>query len=143
MTYPLLYHVNRPGSSAKLKLRRPDDDPHQSSCCWKGPTSVKPSQFFHDKKNRKWIWIGVAALIALQIYFVQEMFAALMLFTGVFAVLALVALVLYLIDRAGQLGLQWAGKQAGPAVQLARKGLVAAEELSKKPFHRPRSETAP
>lgn len=101
------------------------------------------SQEIGENKARKWVWIGLAVFIALQIYFVQEMLAALMLFTGAFVVLALAALVLYLIDRAGQWGLGWAGKRARPVAQLARRGWVAAEEISKKPFHRPRSETAP
>jgi len=88
-----------------------------------------------EKKTRKWLWIGVVAFIALQIYFVQEMLAALMLFTGVFIFFALIALVLYLIDRAGQWGLGWAGNQA-------RRGMAAAEDISKKHLRRPRSEPA-
>jgi cytosine/uracil/thiamine/allantoin permease len=100
-------------------------------------------EIFNKNKARKWIWVGLAAFIALQIYFVQEMLAALMLFTGVFVILAIAALVLYLVDRAGQWGLGWAGEHARPAAQLAHRGWVAAEVISKKPFHRPRSETAP
>ena len=95
-----------------------------------------------EKKARKWMWVGLAAFVALQIYFVQEMLAALMLFTGVFAVIAIVALILYLVDRAGQMSIGWAGQRARPAIQLARRGLALAEDLSKKPFRRPRSETA-
>jgi hypothetical protein len=90
-------------------------------------------QTIRDKKARKWLWVAVAAFVALQIYFVQEMIAALMLFTGVFIIFALGALVLYLIDRVGQWGLGWAGHQA-------RRGLDAAEEISKKHRPRPRSE---
>ena len=81
------------------------------------------------------MWLGLAAFVALQIYFVQEMLAALVLFTGVFVVVAFIALVLYLVDRAGQWGLGWAGNQA-------RRGLAVAEDLSKKQLRRPRSETA-
>jgi hypothetical protein len=63
------------------------------------------------------------------------MLVALIFFTGVFIVCALVALVLYLIDRASRWGI-------GMARQQARRALVAAEELSKKQLRRPRSETA-
>ena len=100
---------------------------------------------FSENKARKWIWLGllVLAFVALRIYFVQEMLAALMLFTGVFAIFAIAALVLYLVDRAGERGLGWAGEHARPAAQLARRGWAAAEDFSKKPFHRPRSETTP
>ena len=89
------------------------------------------------------MWVALVSFVALQIYFVQEMLAALALFTGVFIILGIIALILYLIDRAGQWGLGWAGRGARPAVKLARRGLTAVEEVSKKPFRRPRSETAP
>lgn len=94
----------------------------------------------NKKKVRKWLWVGLAAFVALQIYFVQEMLAALILFTGVFAVFAIAALVLYLVDRAGRWGLGWAGHQARPVAQLARRGWVAAEDFSKKQLHRPHSQ---
>ena len=96
---------------------------------------MKVSKVFSEQKARKWLWIGLAAFVALQIYFVQEMLAALVLFTGVFVVLALVALVFYLIDQASRWGL-------GHAESQAKRALVAAEELSKKPLRRPRSEPA-
>ena len=89
----------------------------------------------HEKKARKWLWIGLGAFVALQIYFVQQLVVALMLFTGVFALCAVVALAMYLIDRAGQWGLGWAGQQA-------KRAVVAAEEISKKQLRRPRSEPA-
>jgi hypothetical protein len=97
---------------------------------------------FSEKKARKWMWVGLAAFVGLQIYFVQEMLAALMLFTGIFVICAIVALVFYLVDQAGQWSIGWAGERARPAINLARRGLALAEDLSKKPFRRPRSETA-
>ena len=99
-------------------------------------------QMISDKKVRKWMWMGLLAFVALQLYFVQEMLVALMLFTGVFAILATVALALYLIDRAGLWSLEWAGQHSRPALQLARRGWALMEDLSKKLFRRPRSEPA-
>jgi hypothetical protein len=96
---------------------------------------VKFSRWFRDSKAKKWIWIGLGAVAALQIYFVRELLIALMLFTGLFIVCAIIALVLYLIDRASRWGLDVAGTQA-------KRALNAAEEISKKPLRRPRSETA-
>jgi hypothetical protein len=93
-----------------------------------------------EKKARKWMWVGLGAFVALQIYLVQEMLAALLLFTGAFILFAIVALVLYLVDQAGQWSLGWAEQQARPAVQIARRGWTAAEELGKKTFRRPDSE---
>jgi len=95
---------------------------------------------FSEKKARRWMWIGLLSFVALQVYFVQEMLAALILFAGIFAILATMALALYLIDRAGQWSLDWAGQHARPALQLARRGWVLMGELSKKPFRHPRSE---
>jgi uncharacterized membrane protein YqjE len=95
-----------------------------------------------EKKARKWMWAGLAALVALQMYFVQEMLAALLLFAGVFVIVAVIALLIYLVDRAGQWSIGWAGERVRPALQLARRGWALAEDISKKPFRRPRSETA-
>jgi hypothetical protein len=96
---------------------------------------VKVSKVFSERKARKWLWIGLVAFVALQIYFVRELLAALILFTGVFIVCALVALVFYLVDRASRWGL-------GVAETQAKRALVAAEEISKKQLRRPRSEPA-
>jgi uncharacterized membrane protein len=94
------------------------------------------------KKAHKWLWIGLAAFAALQVYLVQELVAAMVLFSVMFVVVALAALVIYLFDRAGQRTLQWAEPQTLRAAHAARKALARAEELSKKQLHRQRSETA-
>jgi cytosine/uracil/thiamine/allantoin permease len=104
---------------------------------------VKLSPVFSEIKARKWIWVPLVVFVALQMYFVQEMIAALMLFTGLFIIAAFGALALYLVDRAGQWSLGWAGNHARSVGQVARRGWAAAEALSKRPFHRQRSETAP
>jgi uncharacterized membrane protein YqjE len=96
---------------------------------------VRVREFLSDRKNQKWLWIGVSVIVALQIYFVQELLVALMLFTGLFVLGALATLVLFLIDRASRWGAGMAGSQA-------RRALAAAEEISKKQLRRPRSETA-
>ncbi len=97
--------------------------------------SAKVRQLYSDRKTRKWFWIAVGAFVALQIYFVQELVVALVLFTGLFVLCAFVALVLYLADRASRWGFGVAGHQA-------KRALVAAEEISKKQLRRPRSEPA-
>jgi len=101
----------------------------------KGAILVRVSQVWSEQKARKWMWYALGALVALQIYFVQEMLAALILFTGIFIVGALGALVLYLLDRAGRWGLGVAGEQT-------KRALAVAEEVSRKQLRRPRSEPA-
>ncbi len=103
---------------------------------------MKVKHSFSGKKARKWMWIGLVAFVAMQIYFVREMLAALMLFTGLFVILAMIALAFYLAGRAGQWSLEWTEQRARPAFQLARRGWTLAEDLSKKTFRRLRSEPA-
>ncbi len=91
---------------------------------------------------RKWMWVFLAALVALQLYFVRELLAALFLFTLGFALLAGLALVFFLVDQARQLSLAWAEPRTRVVAGLARRGLVLLEDLSKRPFRRPRSEPA-
>ena len=101
---------------------------------------MKARRMISEKKARKWMWMGLLAFVALQLYFVQEMLAALMLFAGAFAILATVALALYLIDWVGQWSLEWAGQRARSALQLARRGWALVEDLSRKQLRHPRSE---
>src|SRR6266700_5222608 len=115
-------------------MRRLYGNLHLIRCSAKGLIQVKVSPILSEKKARKWMWVGLAAFAALQVYFVQEMLAALLLFTGVFVIIALIALVIYLVDRVGQWSLGWAGEHSRPALQLARRGWALAEDLSKKPF---------
>lgn len=102
---------------------------------------MKVSQIFSDKKARRWMWVGLASFVALQVYFVREMLAALMLFTGAFVIFVIIALAFYLVDQASQWSLAWAGQHARPALGLVRRGWILAGDLSKKPFRRLRSAT--
>ena len=95
------------------------------------------------KKARKWLWIGLAAFAAVQIYFVQELLAAMIIFSVIFVIGTVAALVIYVVDRAGQKTVKWAEPQTARAAQAARKAIIRAEELSKKQLHRQRSQTAP
>ncbi len=96
----------------------------------------------NQDRARKWMWVFLAALVALQFYFVWQLLAAFLLFSLGFAVLAGVALVFYLVEQAGQLSLAWVEPRTRVVAGLARRGLVLLEDLSKKSFRRPRSETA-
>jgi hypothetical protein len=98
-----------------------------------------------ESKARKWIWIGLASLVAIQIYYVREMLAALVIFTVVFALMAAVAVVLFLLDRASQRTVAWVEPQAKQAAVLAHRAWSAAEpmaaEINRKLHHRPHSQT--
>ena len=88
------------------------------------------------------MWVLLGVLVALQLYFVRELLAALFLFTLGFAVLAGFALVYFVAEFAGRLSLAHSEPVLHSAAVLARRGLVLAEDLSKRPFRRPRSEPA-
>ncbi len=94
-----------------------------------------PGKMVGNDRARKWMWGILAAILAVQVYYVREILAALFLFALVFAVIAGVALVLYLVERAGEFSFAW----VAPATRRAWEYLT---ELSKRPFRRPHSETA-
>jgi len=60
-----------------------------------------------EKKARKWMWIGLAAIAALQFYYVQEMIAAFVVLAVLFAIVSGAGLLLLLVDRASERGLGW------------------------------------
>ena len=88
------------------------------------------------------MWIFLAVLVALQFYFTWQLLAAFLFFTLGFGVLAGIALVCYLVQQASQLSLAWVEPRTRAVASLARRGLVVLEDLSKRPFRRPRSEPA-
>jgi hypothetical protein len=90
----------------------------------------------HWKPWHVWVLGSLAALLILQVYFVRELLAALILFTVLFLIVALFTAVAYAIGRAGEAGFAF-------AEPTARRGLEAAEDLSRKTFRRPRSAPAP
>jgi hypothetical protein len=85
---------------------------------------------------RKWLWLALGLFVAGQIYFFQELFAALLIFTILFMIVSVFVGLAYLVGRAGEAGIS-------AAEPVARRGLAAAEAVSKKTFHRPHSTPAP
>lgn len=110
-----------------------------------------------EKKARKWMWIGLAVVAALQFYYVQEMIAAFVVLGVVFALIAGAGLLVFLIDRASAQTLNWvettalaflrAGRRAGnfvgalAAKRAAERG-AQVSLLSKTQLPRPRLGTA-
>ena len=96
---------------------------------------MKFSQVWNERKARKWMWIALGALVAIQLYFVQELLAVFLIFTAIFGLGAIIALVLYLVDRAGRWSVDMAEQQT-------KRAVAVVEEISKKQLRRPRSEPA-
>jgi hypothetical protein len=72
--------------------------------------------------KKKWIWIGLVAVPGIHFYYVQEMIAALIMFSVVFVVafvvVAAFVLIIFLLDRASQHVMAWT--EAGVARVLHR-----------------------
>jgi hypothetical protein len=93
-------------------------------------------------KLRKGMLSALMILFILQLYFVRELLAAEVLFGLGFAVLLALGAVFYLVGAMGERGLDLA--EAGVRVigDTARRGYSSLEEISRKPFRHPRSESA-
>ena len=103
---------------------------------------MKVMNFLKSTKIQKWMWAGLGALVAFQLYFVREMVAALLLFTLAFLVFAGIALVLYLLEQASHWSLDWVSAHAQTSIQLARHTWIRIEDLTRRQLHRIRSEPA-
>jgi hypothetical protein len=82
--------------------------------------------------RNRWIWIGLAAVPAIHFYYVQEMIAALIMFSVLFVVVAAAVLIIFLLDRASQHVMTWA--EAG-AARVLHWVLDAVEGIIAGPVH--------
>ena len=125
-------------------------------------------------KVRKRLMAIAAAIIILQLYFVRELIAAELLFGLGFAVMLVLAGVLYVVGAIGERGFdlteagarvvarsalrgyrkmapvaraigergfEWTRVRAGAVVRSGRRGFSKLEEVSKRQFRHPRSES--
>jgi hypothetical protein len=84
----------------------------------------------------------VAALLIFQLYFVRELLAAELLFAMGFAALFFLGGLLYLIGAISERGFDWTEAGVRVIASSARRGYATLEEISRKPFRHPRSESA-
>jgi hypothetical protein len=94
------------------------------------------------KRVPKWVWWVAAALIALQMYFFQELVAAYLIFGILFGGFLILLLAVYLVSEIGDRGLGWVEANSRVLVRVARQQWVRVEAISKRTFHRPHSESA-
>lgn len=92
--------------------------------------------------GKKWLWLLVCLVLALQVYLVRELLAALLVFTVLFAMVGAIALLYFVAREASHRGFAWLQPHLRTAAVVTRRGFSAVEEISKKPFRRPRSEPA-
>lgn len=90
---------------------------------------------------QKGLWWALGIIFVLQLYFVRELLAAEMLFGLGFVALLLLGAVVYLLGTLGERGLAWSEARVRIVAQSARRGLSTVEEISRRPFRHPRSES--
>ena len=93
-------------------------------------------------KVRRGLLSAVAVFLVLQMYFVRELLAAELLFGLGFAFLLMLGGLFYLVGSVGEKGLDWAEAGVRVISSSARRGYAGLEEISRKPFRHPRSESA-
>lgn len=93
-------------------------------------------------KGRKWMWWFLAVGAALQVYFVQEVLAALALFALGFMAIALAIGSLYVLHRGWAVAVNHIADSRQPVLVAARQGIDAIEDLARRPFRRPGSAAA-
>jgi hypothetical protein len=93
-------------------------------------------------KVRKGLMAGIAIFFVLQLYFVRELLVAEVLFAIGFAVLFALGGFAYLVGSLGERGLDFAEIGVRVIGDAARRSYSALEEISRKPFRHPRSESA-
>lgn len=101
-----------------------------------------PGQVIQSAKVRKGTLAFIAAVIIFQLYFVRELIAAELLFAGGFAALLILGGVIYFFGVVGERGLDWTEAGLRVVAEFARRGYASLEEVSRKPFRAPRSESA-
>jgi len=84
----------------------------------------------------------VAILVIFQLYFVRELLAAEILFAVGFGALFLLGSLFYVIGALSERGFDWTEAGVRVIVNSARRGYATLEEISRKPFRHPRSESA-
>jgi hypothetical protein len=107
-----------------------------------GAVMAWPGQVIQSARVRKGTLAIVAAIVIFQLYFVRELIAAELLFAGGFAVLLILCGIFYLVGVVGERGLDWAEAGLRVTAEVARRGYASLEEVSRKPFRAPRSESA-
>jgi len=93
-------------------------------------------------KVRKGLVFGLSIFFFFQIYFVRELLAAELLFGVIFGVLLILGSTAYMLGAMGERGLDVAEAGIRLFARSARRGYSMMEELSRKPFRHPRSESA-
>lgn len=93
-------------------------------------------------KSRKWMWLFLGSLAAVQLYAVQELLAAFALFALGFIAIALGIGTLYMLHRVWVVSVDRLADSRHPVMVAVRQGVSSVEDLARRPFRRPGSAAA-
>jgi uncharacterized membrane protein len=93
-------------------------------------------------ESRKWMWMFLASLVSLQMYFVWELLAVFVLFAVGFAAIAIVIGSLYLLHRGWAVAVGRIADSQHPILVATRQGIYTIEDAARRPFRRPGSAPA-
>jgi membrane protein implicated in regulation of membrane protease activity len=96
----------------------------------------------HKDNRRKWMWLFLGILAALQLYAVRELLAAFAIFVLGFGAIAVSVGLLYFLHKAWEAGVTRVAVSQHPAILAARRGVASAEDWARRPIRRPDSEPA-
>jgi len=89
-----------------------------------------------EDKSRKWMWMFLAVLVSLQMYFVWELVAVFALFAVGFAAIAFVAGSMYMLYRGWAMVVERIVESRHPVMVASRQGINAIEDVALRPFRR-------
>jgi hypothetical protein len=84
-----------------------------------------------EDKRRKWMWIFLAAVVSLQVYFVWELLAVFALFAIGFAAMAFVSGSLYMLHQGGALVAERIASGRRPVIAATRQGIATIENMAR------------
>ena len=93
-------------------------------------------------KSRKGMWMFLAVLVSLQIYFVWELLAVFALFAIGFAAIAFVVGSVYMLHRGWALAVDRVADSQHPIMVATRQRIYTIEDVARRPFRRPGSAPA-
>jgi hypothetical protein len=92
--------------------------------------------------SREGMWWCLAVVIALQLYFVQELLAAFAMFALGFGAIAFVVVSVCMLHKGWEVAMERVAESGHPVVTVARRGVSAVEDMARRPLRRPGSEPA-
>ena len=92
--------------------------------------------------RRKWMWLFLGVLAAVQLYAVRELLAAFALFVLGFGAIAFCVGFLYFLQKTWEAGVAHAVASRHPVMLAARRSVAVMEDWARRPVRRPDSEPA-